>query len=106
MEGPGGYQLLGRTLQVWNPSEIASGTPWLLRPFDQLRFHPVSTEELDRLRAGLLAGEVAPRVEPTTFRLAEQEAFASEHRESIAAFRASRQAAFAAERSAWQALAA
>jgi len=106
MEGPGGYQLLGRTLQVWNPSEIASGTPWLLRPFDQLRFHPVSTEQLDRLRAGLLAGEVAPRVEPTTFRLAEQEAFASEHRESIAAFRAGRQEAFATERSAWQALAA
>ncbi|MCP9488606.1 MAG: 5-oxoprolinase/urea amidolyase family protein [Solirubrobacteraceae bacterium MAG38_C4-C5] len=105
MEGPGGYQLVGRTLQVWNPSEIASGTPWLLRPFDQLRFHPVSTEELDRLRAGLLAGEVELHTEPTTFRLGEQEAFAHEHRESIAAFRAGRQAAFAAERSAWQALA-
>jgi urea carboxylase len=106
MEGPGGYQLVGRTLQVWNPREIASGTPWLLRPFDQLSFHPVSTEELDRLRAGLLAGEVAPHVEPTTFRLADQEAFAHEHRESIAAFRSSRQEAFATERAAWQALAA
>jgi urea carboxylase len=106
MEGPGGYQLVGRTLQVWNPREIASGTPWLLRPFDQLRFHPVSTEDLDRLRAGLLAGEVAPHVEPATFRLADQEAFAREHRESIATFRAGRQEAFATERSAWQALAA
>jgi urea carboxylase len=106
MEGPGGYQLVGRTLQVWNPREIPSGTPWLLRPFDQLRFHPVSTEELDRLRAGLLAGEVGLHTEPTTFRLGEQEAFAHDHRESIAAFRAGRRAAFATERSAWRALAA
>ncbi len=43
MEGPGGYQLFGRTIQVWN-SYRRSGEfleqPWLLRFFDQIRFFP------------------------------------------------------------------
>ncbi|WP_252360082.1 carboxyltransferase domain-containing protein, partial [Acinetobacter baumannii] len=41
MEGPGGYQFVGRTLQMWNRyHEVAdfAGKPWLLRFFDQLRF--------------------------------------------------------------------
>ncbi|MGA7415328.1 MAG: urea carboxylase, partial [Bryobacteraceae bacterium] len=46
MEGPGGYQLVGRTLQVWNTfkstQDFEPGTPWLLRFFDQIRFYPVS----------------------------------------------------------------
>ena len=50
MEGPGGYQFVGRTLQVYNrfraTSKFAAGTPWLLRFFDQIRFYPVSAEEL------------------------------------------------------------
>jgi urea carboxylase len=107
MEGPGGYQLFGRTLQVWNPRRLADGgTPWLLRPFDQLRFHPVSTEELDRQRAALLAGEVEPKTEPTSFRMADQERYLAEHRGPIEAFRRHQQAAFAVERSAWRAVAA
>ena len=107
MEGPGGYQLVGRTLQVWNPRRLTEGgTPWLLRPFDQLRFHPVSTAELDAQRAGVLAGTVKPRTEPTTFRLVDQERFAAEHSASIASFEQRRRTAFAAERTAWQALAA
>lgn len=106
MEGPGGYQLFGRTLQVWNPREIEGGTPWLLRHFDQIRFHPVSTEELDAQRAALLAGELELETEPAPFRLAEQNEFVDEHRESIEAFRQAQQAAFAEERAAWRALAA
>ena len=46
MEGPGGYQLFGRTCQVWNTykqtSAFTDGKPWLLRFFDQVRFYPVS----------------------------------------------------------------
>src|SRR4030095_12386098 len=41
MEGPGGYQLFGRTLQVWNSEPVGDfidGKPWLLRFFDQIRF--------------------------------------------------------------------
>ena len=48
MEGPGGYQFVGRTTQVWNhcnPGDARSfepATPWLLRYFDRIRFYPVS----------------------------------------------------------------
>ncbi len=46
MEGPGGYQFVGRTLQMWNrwrqTADFTDGKPWLLRFFDQIRFFPVS----------------------------------------------------------------
>ena len=53
MEGPGGYQFVGRTLQMWNRYRTVpafDGQPWLLRFFDQLRFYPVSADELARIR--------------------------------------------------------
>ena len=50
MEGPGGYQFVGRTVQMWNTwrttKEFRRGTPWLLRFFDQIRFYPVEAAEL------------------------------------------------------------
>src|SRR3981081_1510266 len=46
MEGPGGYQFVGRTVQMWNTyrttAEFEPGTPWLLRFFDRIQFFPVS----------------------------------------------------------------
>src|SRR6202044_368288 len=60
MEGPGGYQLVGRTVQVWNTyrttKTFEAGSPWSLRFFDQIRFYPVSTEELQELRRDILHG--------------------------------------------------
>ena len=45
MEGPGGYQFVGRTCQIWNTYQATGpsrrGQPWLLRFFDQIRFYPV-----------------------------------------------------------------
>ena len=42
MEGPGGYQFVGRTIQMWNPLKeteyFKHGKPWLLDFFDQIRF--------------------------------------------------------------------
>ncbi len=50
MDSPGGYQLVGRTLPIWNKflknAQFAAGEPWLLRFFDQVRFYPVSEAEL------------------------------------------------------------
>ena len=50
MEGPGGYQFVGRTIQMWNPLKeteyFKHGKPWLLDFFDQIRFYPVSAEEI------------------------------------------------------------
>ena len=42
MDSPGGYQLVGRTLPIWNKfvknAQFADGQPWLLHFFDQVRF--------------------------------------------------------------------
>ncbi|MGK2911564.1 MAG: urea carboxylase, partial [Sphingobium sp.] len=71
MEGPGGYQLFGRTFQVWNTHRqtdaFIEGKPWLLRFFDQIRFYPVTAEELMRHREDFLTGLFQLRVEETTF---------------------------------------
>ena len=58
MEGPGGYQLVGRTVPIWRLPEAgaADEVPWLLRPFDRLRFVPVSADELAVLRSEVAAG--------------------------------------------------
>lgn len=59
MEGPGGYQFVGRTIQMWNrlrsTESFQSGKPWLLRFFDQIQFYEVSAEELLQLREDFLA---------------------------------------------------
>jgi urea carboxylase len=100
-EGPGGYQLVGRTAQIWNATE---SPPWRLRHFDQIRFEPVAAEQLDRVRAASATGEWTPRIEPTTLSLVEQEEFVARHSASIAAFVERRRAAFEAERLAWAAV--
>src|ERR1700709_2909113 len=50
MEGPGGYQLFGRTIQVWNTwrqtGAFTEGNPWLQRVLAQGRFFPVTAEAL------------------------------------------------------------
>src|SRR6266481_2934127 len=71
MEGPGGYQFVGRTCQMWNrfhqTRDFTAGHPWLLRFFDQIRFHSVSERELLQFRAEFPRGRVALDIEPTTF---------------------------------------
>ncbi|MFF7451343.1 MULTISPECIES: 5-oxoprolinase/urea amidolyase family protein [unclassified Streptomyces] len=107
MEGPGGYQFVGRTTQVWSPWQqrgaFEPGAPWLLRFFDRVRWYPVGADELLELRADITSGRFVPRIEEGTFSLAEHQAFLAEHAESIAEFRARQQAAFAVERDAWEA---
>jgi len=75
MEGPGGYQLFGRTIQVWNTwrttREFVPGHPWLLRPFDRIRFFPVSHAELTEARAAFPHGAYPIRIEDGTFSYAE-----------------------------------
>jgi urea carboxylase len=100
MEGPGGYQLVGRTVPVWRLSE-RDERPWLLRQFDKIRFTPVSTEELARQRADILAGRADLDVRPTTFSIAEVRAIEQEAPMDIVSLRAKRRAAFDAERERW-----
>ena len=59
MEGPGGYQFVGRTVQVWNRLRrggLFDEHPWALRFFDRIEWYPVSAEELLELRAETDAG--------------------------------------------------
>ncbi len=105
MEGPGGYQLVGRTCQVWNSHrstrEFLPGRPWLLRFFDRIRFHEIDAEELLRFRDGFLHGAAQLEITEGTFSLREHRAFLAANRASIAGFKARQQAAFEAERSRW-----
>ncbi len=107
MEGPGGYQFVGRTVQCWNSwrstANFAPGKPWLLRFFDQVRFYPVSAEELLKMRADFLRGQFSVRVEETTFSMHDYRAFLEREDASIATFREKQRSAFAAERERWAA---
>jgi len=101
MEGPGGYQLVGRTVPVWRHLPGSAERPWLLRPFDRLRFRPVSAEELDELRAAISCGAKELDTTAATFSLAEVDALEAAHKAEIATFRTRRRAAFDAERERW-----
>ena len=105
MEGPGGYQLFGRTLQVWNTwqqtAAFTDDKPWLLRFFDQIRFFPVSHEELTEWRRDFPLGRRDVRIETETFSLAAYRRFLEGNAAAIQSFQTQRQAAFNAEREAW-----
>ena len=106
MEGPGGYQLFGRTCKMWNTYRVTDafeqGKPWLLRFFDQIKFYPVSDEELLQFRDGFLEGKSHIEMFPWRFRVRDYVGFARSKTASIAAFKARQQAAFDAERARWR----
>ncbi len=104
MEGPGGYQFTGRTIPVWNRWRKTEDfqNPWLLRFFDQLRFYPVSAEELLRLREEVPRGRHKLEIEEKIFRFSDYEKFLAEHSTEIDAFQTQQRAAFEAERKRWE----
>ena len=101
MDSPGGYQLVGRTLQMW--STWATGRdPWLLREFDEVRFYQVSEAELDAARAAFARGDMsALRVEDAVFDVDAYAALLERDADAIAADRDRKRAAFLAERERW-----
>jgi urea carboxylase len=107
MEGPGGYQFVGRTVQMWNThkttKEFEPGSPWLLRFFDQIRFFPVSAIELLEMRDAFPHGEYHVDIEPTEVSLRSYHAFLRAIEPEAVAFKRNQQAAFLAERERWAA---
>ena len=106
MEGPGGYQFVGRTVQIWNRFRrggLFQEHPWALRFFDRIEWYPVSAEELLELRAETDAGRGDVFTEDGTFALADHERFLEENASSIVAFRGTQSAAFEAEKDRWRA---
>lgn len=105
MDSPGGYQLVGRTLPIWNKflknPQFAAGEPWLLRFFDQVRFYPVTEQALTQLRDDFREGRATLRIEETPFDFAAHQQFLTDNADSIAAFRQRQAAAFEQEVALW-----
>jgi urea carboxylase len=105
MEGPGGYQFVGRTLQVFNrfkqTAQFTDDKPWLLRFFDQVRFYPVSADELLEMREAFPHGKVDISITDGSFALRDYEQMLEREASSIASFQATQRAAFEAERRSW-----
>ena len=92
MEGPGGYQFVGRTVQVWNRDRRG---PHFDRAVAAAAVRPAALPPGRRRRAARPAGRSRPpggwrsRIETTTFRLADHRALPRRaRRDEIDAFRA------------------
>ncbi len=105
MEGPGGYQFVGRTVQMWNPLReteyFRKGKPWLLNFFDRLRFYPCSADEILQYRDDFLRGKFHIDIEETTFNLGEYKKYLESIKESAERFKKHQEASFEAERQRW-----
>ena len=105
MEGPGGYQFVGRTLQVWNRHRRgpAFDEHWLLRPFDRIRFHEVDARQLAEMRDAFPRGALDIDIEPGVFDHRGHQAFLNDQRVAIEDFERRRKRAFARELDDWRA---
>jgi len=103
MEGPGGYQFVGRTLQMWNRYHQTRefSQPWLLRFFDQIRFYEVSEADLKSIRQAFPKGKYPLRAEATEFSLRDYESFLLANAAEIDAFSLQRSQAFNDELKRW-----
>ncbi|MFP1683790.1 urea carboxylase [Alloalcanivorax sp. C16-1] len=106
MDSPGGYQLVGRTLPIWNKHlknrQFKTGEPWLLRFFDQVRYYPVSEEELAGMRDAFREGRLEVEITEEKFSLADHHRFLNEIEPEMVAFRENQQAAYQQEVARWQ----
>lgn len=107
MQGsPGGYQIVGRTLPVWNRfvknKSFRDGKPWLLRFFDQVRYYPVSEEELLNMRKGFQQGTTKIEIEEDVFDLKKYEKFLADNATSIEQFKQKQKVAFDEEVEYWK----
>ncbi|MDF1645044.1 MAG: urea carboxylase [Pseudomonadales bacterium] len=104
MEGPGGYQFVGRTLQMWNRYHQTAvfENPWLLRFFDQIRFYPVSEDELKTIRRDFPIGQYPIKIEQTEFSLADYHQLMKDQSDAIGEFQSRRECAYAEELAQWK----
>ncbi len=107
MEGPGGYQFVGRTTQIWSRyrknANFIPNQPWLLQFFDQIRFYEVSEAELLTMREDFKAGRLTLRIEEGVLNLVQYNTFLQDNADSIQTFKTMQQANFEAERQRWHA---
>ncbi|KAK7030457.1 hypothetical protein VNI00_014042 [Paramarasmius palmivorus] len=91
VESPGGYQLFGRTLPTWQTwgrgADFAPDRPWLLRPFDQLHFEPISEQEYAKIEKDFDAGRYRFKTEDVTFSMRDYLQFIDSVQEEIQGFK-------------------
>lgn len=78
MESPGGYQLIGRTIPIWNTWQNAAGferAPWLFKFFDRVQYHRVSEKELIEKRKLMDKNKFSPYIEDSIFKVKEYNDF-------------------------------
>ncbi|KAJ7155221.1 allophanate hydrolase subunit 2-domain-containing protein [Mycena filopes] len=87
---PGGYMLYGRTLPAWDQwgrgADFSPDSPWLLQPFDQVRFEPVTESDYLQIESEFDAGRYSFKIEETTFSMAEYSAFIASISDEVAGF--------------------
>lgn len=93
MESPGGYQLVGRTIPIWDKLSLGNytqqfngGKPWLLTPFDQVSFYPVSEEELEQFVEASKHGKFEVDIVESVFDHTKYLSWIQENSESISKF--------------------
>ena len=61
LDQPGGYMMLARTLEMFDPYGTKAGfsleKPWLMEPYDLVTFYEVNVEEYDRLAQAYFASQ-------------------------------------------------
>ncbi|PFH48435.1 hypothetical protein AMATHDRAFT_149874 [Amanita thiersii Skay4041] len=91
LDSPGGYQLFGRTLPPWQTwgrgKSFEPNRPWLLRPFDSIRFRRVGEEEYIKLEKEFDAGNYVFEIEETMFDLKEHAKLLENVREEVRDFK-------------------
>jgi len=77
MDSPGGYQLIGRTVPIWNRWAKRENA-WMFQVFDQIKFHIVSEAELDAAREAGVGDELV-KIQNEKLDLVSYEAWVNEN---------------------------
>ncbi len=96
MTSPGGYQMIGRTLKIWDTYQttwLFEEAPYLLRPFDRLQFKAVDERTLSRYREQMAVGEYSLEIEESTFDLGQYNCFISDIADEVRAAKKRRETA-------------
>lgn len=96
VESPGGYQLLGRTIPVYDVQQRNSAfvnSPVLLRPSDRIRFYEVEEEHLLEQFARVHDGSYTYEIEESSFDVGEYQRWSQQLADEALAWRTHRDAA-------------